>query len=236
MSQKYNVKLLSTEEVAEDTMVFTIEKPVDFIYKAGQTIDLIIPSSEGNNLSHTFSIITEPNQDHLAIVTRMRDSEYKNTLKGLEVGANVEIEGPYGSFSLHQASEKTAVFLVGGIGIAPFMSMLRDAVERKLSHKLFLFYSNRSPETTAFLEEINKFANTEGLDFTFVPTMTDKEIEWEGETGYVTWEMVQKHVTGPEEVIYYMAGPQGMVGAMRTMLDENGVSEDSIRFEEFSGY
>jgi len=238
MSQKYNVVLLKKEEVAEDTMVFTIQKPVDFIYKAGQTIDLIIPSSEGNDLSHTFSIITEPNQDHLAVVTRMRDSEYKNTLKGLEVGANVEIEGPYGSFALHQAVEKTAVFLVGGIGIAPFMGMLRDAIERKLTHKFYLFYSNRSLQTTAFFEELNKFADSKDINFVFVPTMTDEEIEgdWEGEKGYVTWEMVEKHVTGSEEVVYYMAGPQGMVSAMRTMLNENNISEDSIRFEEFSGY
>ncbi len=59
---------------------------------------------------------------------------------------------------------------------------------------------------------------------------------WEGETGYITKDMVEKYVPNEGDPIYYMAGPQGMVKAMNEMLLGAGVSKDDIRFEEFSGY
>ncbi len=239
MAEKYKVKLLKKEEVAESTMLFTLEKPEGFIYRAGQTIDLIINSLSGETMSHTFSLATAPHENELTIVTRMRDSDYKKTLRVLSEGSEVEVEGPYGSFALHQDDKKSAVFLVGGIGIAPFLSMIKDAEENKKLHKLYLFYSNRRPEDAPFLDELNTLADSKNIQLTFIPTMTNLENStevWTGEQGYITWEMIRKYIPESETAIYYMAGPQAMVTTMRSLLTANGVSEDDIRFEEFSGY
>ena len=116
--------------------------------------------------------------------------------------------------------------------------MIKDAAERKLSHKLFLFYSNRRPEDAAFLEKLEELAR-ENKNFVFVPTMTEtgaSKQSWGGETGYLTLDMIDRHVPERADAVYYAAGPVGMVKAMRALLSEAGISDDDIRTEEFSGY
>ncbi|MCB9810591.1 MAG: FAD-dependent oxidoreductase [Candidatus Nomurabacteria bacterium] len=237
MAAKYQVKFKGAEEVAAGTRLFRFEKPENFQYQAGQTIDLILPKLTGSN-AHTFSLVTEPVESDLAIATRMRGSDYKNTLNDLLPDDLVEIEGPYGSFALHQNEQKSAVFLVGGIGITPFMSMIKEAKSNQKPHKLYLFYSNNEPKDAPFLSELSDLSNSKALNLNFIPTMTklDESDDWSGERGYIDWPMVKRHVPDTDKAIYYMAGPQGMVQAMRSMLLEAKVDPDSIRFEEFSGY
>lgn len=237
MSEKYQVRFIGSEEIADNTSLFTFEKPLDFNYKAGQTIDLTLPKLEGAN-THTFSLVTEPSQTVLQVATRMRESDYKKSLKSLSEGDLVEVEGPFGSFRLHNDEEKSAVFLVGGIGITPFISMIREAVSVGKTHKLYLFYSNRRLKDSAFFEELKTIASSDKINLQFIPTMTNIEEgdDWSGETGYIDWSMIKKYVTDTKKAIYYIAGPVTMVTAMRKMLEEGSVDEDMIRFEEFSGY
>src|SRR6185437_7112702 len=111
------------------------------------------------------------------------------------------------SFTLHENTKRAAVFLSGGIGITPFHSIIKDATEKKLPHKLILFYSNRRPEDTAFLTELQDLAK-QNPNFTLVATMTDMEKsaqKWEGERGYITVEMLKKYVTDDMNPIYYLA-------------------------------
>jgi ferredoxin-NADP reductase len=82
----------------------------------------------------------------------MRDSAFKRFLRTAAIDVEVKMEGPMGSFTLHNNSAKPAVFLAGGIGITPFSSIVRHAAHAKLPHKLYLFYSNRRPEDAAFMQ------------------------------------------------------------------------------------
>jgi ferredoxin-NADP reductase len=238
---KYSSTLLSKETVAEGTMAFHFTKPEGFEWKAGQSIDLTLvnPSetdAEGN--TRAFSIASALHETDIVIATRMRDTAFKRVLKNAEPGLLVEIAGPFGSFALHQKESLPAIMLVGGIGITPFMSMIKSATEKKLPHKIFLFYSNRRPEDTAFLDELKKL-QTVNQNFVFIPTMTNMEKSaesWEGETGYINREMIERHVSDRGDAVYYSAGPAPMVAAMRKTLAEMGVSDDDIRTEEFSGY
>ena len=239
MSEKLESQIITSTEIANGTMSFSLQKPTGFVYRAGQTIDVAITSANGESMTHTFSLVSAPHEDTLTIATRMRDSAYKNALKSFTTGTRVHIEGPYGSFFIHSDVTKPAIFLVGGIGITPFMSMISDAAHRALEHSLYLFYSNRTPADSAFLDQLQKHASQENEHLTFIPTMTDTQettLPWSGETGFINWDMLIKHVSNYENAIFYMAGPKNMVTAMRTMLVEHGVSEDSIRSEEFSGY
>jgi ferredoxin-NADP reductase len=59
---------------------------------------------------------------------------------------------------------------------------------------------------------------------------------WSGEQGYITWELISRYIPVGGDAHYYMAGPQGMTTAMHKMLSENGVSEESMTSEQFSGY
>lgn len=237
----YITKLVQKETIAEGTMLFRFAKPQGFVHVAGQTLDMTLlnpkeTDAEGNK--RTFSIVASPQEDTIAIATRMRDTAFKRTLRDMEPGKEVQVEGPFGSFTLHENAKRAAVFLSGGIGITPFHSIIKDASERKLPHKLVLLYSNRRPEDTAFLAELQSL-QTQNANFTLVATMTEMEKSaqsWEGERGYITAAMLAKYVHEDMQPVYYLAGPPAMVAAMRKLLTEAGVSNDDIRFEEFAGY
>ena len=118
----YQSTLLGRTEVAEGTMAFQFEKPRDFGFKAGQYIDLTLSGSQAgssNGLTHTFSIASSPSDEEILVMTRMRSTVFKQALSKLPLGSGVKIEGPMGSFSLHNNTSSPAVFLAGGIGIAP---------------------------------------------------------------------------------------------------------------------
>lgn len=221
-------------------MLFTFAKPEGFSYQAGQTVDvtLVNPSqtdAEGN--SRTFSLVSAPHESGISIATRMRDTAFKRVLKDLPEGSEILVDGPFGSFTLHENDARPAVFLSGGIGITPFHSMVKDAAERHLPHTLFLFYSNRTPKDAAFLSELQGLATSHAA-FHLVATMTNiaDDIQWEGERGYITKDMIERYVPQGISPIFYLAGPETMVTAMRELLHSMGVSKDDIRFEEFAGY
>ncbi len=236
--------LLKKKTVAENTMMFEFDKPDDFIYHAGQSIDLTLinpPETDTEGNTRAFSLTSAPHEETLTITTRMRDTAFKRTLKSLPEGTEINLLGPFGSFMLHENTERPGLFLVGGIGITPFYSMIKDWLEKKLPHKLFLFYSNRKPEDTAFLNELTKIKN-ENKKFTFIPTMTnikESKVAWSGEEGYIDEKMLKKYGSDTitnKNPIYYSAGPANMVSAMRVLLNKMNISNDEVRTEEFSGY
>lgn len=233
--------LVAKETVAEGTMLFRFAKPTGFTFQAGQSIDLTLinaPETDTEGTTRAFSIAASPEEETLAIATRLRDTAFKRVLKDMPLGTEVSIEGPFGSFFLHEKVTRPAVFLAGGIGITPFRSMILDAHTRGLAHALTLFYSNRRPEDAAFLAELQRLEATYPA-FTLVATMTESEKsseEWQGERGYIDAAMLQRHIPLGTEPIYYLAGPPMMVTALRGVLTASGVSSDDIRFEQFAGY
>jgi ferredoxin-NADP reductase len=222
-------------------MAFHFEKPEGFEYKAGQFADFTIlnPSQtddEGN--IRGFSLASAPFEHHLVSVTRMRDTAFKRELKALPLGTELELDAPYGGFTLHNKVARPAVFLTGGIGITPVRSIVLQAGQDQTAHKLVVFYSNKRPEDAAFLDELTVFGET-NENLTFVPTMTQPEKSlrsWNGETGRIDQAMLERHVEDLTAPIYYLCGPAGMVTAMRGVLNGAGVDDDDIRTEEFTGY
>lgn len=237
----FRTKLLSRSNVAEGTMAFHFAKPPGFTFKAGQAADLTLlnpPETDSEGNIRTFSIASPPFEEQLTFATRMRDTAFKRSLKVVPLGTEIQIASPSGSFTLHKHANKPAVFLAGGIGITPFLSVVRQADHDRLPHKLYLFYSNRRPEDAPFLEILQGLEKT-SPNFRLVATMTEmarSSREWNGETGLIDREMVTRHVRTLQGPIYYVAGPPPMVAAMREMLVGAGVDEDDVRTEEFAGY
>ncbi len=238
---KERARLLQSEDVAEGTKAFYFEKPAGFSFVAGQSIDLTLvepPETDTEGNMRAYSIAAAPHEEHLMIATRLRDTAFKRSIAKLPIGTEVQIEGPFGSFTLHNNSEKPAVFLTGGIGITVVRSIVLDAAHRALTHRIFVFYSNRRPEDAVFLEEFSSLA-TQMPNLTFVPTMTQMENSahtWSGETGYITKEMIEKRLPDMHSAIYYLDGPMSMVNAMRTLLVDAHIDTDNIKTEEFPGY
>jgi len=237
----YKVKLTEKREVAEGTMAFHFEKPEGFVYKAGQCAEwtLINPAetdAEGN--TRLFSFASAPFEDELMVATRMRDTAFKRVLKAMELGTELSMNAPHGSFTLHSDICFPAVFLTGGIGVTPVRSIVLQAMHDNLPHRILVFYSNRRPEDAAFLDELMEIQSS-NPNYTFIGTMTEMEAssrEWHGETGFIDLAMLQKFMADLTLPIYYVDGPPAMVKAMRQILSEADVDKGNIRTEEFSGY
>lgn len=237
----YETTLLSRVEVAEGTMAFHFAKPAHFDFKPGQAADVTIsnpPETDSEGNTRTFSIASSPFENGLIFATRMRDTAFKRSLKNVPLGTRVTVSAAMGSFTLHKNSSRPAVFLAGGIGITPFLSIVRQADHDKLPHRLHLFYSNRRPEDSAFLEALQLLENS-NPNFQLICTMTEmaqSRIEWKGETGFISQDMLSRHLDRLQGPVYYVAGPPAMVTGMRKMLVGANVDEDDIRTEEFGGY
>jgi ferredoxin-NADP reductase len=227
--------------MAEGTMAFHFIKPPGFQFRAGQAMDVTLvnpPETDTEGNTRTFSIASAPFDGDLMFATRMRDTAFKRVLAKAAPGLEVRMEGPSGSFVLPKKAEKPQVILAGGIGITPFVRMIRQAAHEKAPHHIYLFYSNRRPEDTCFLDRLSEAAK-QNPNFHLIATMTQMDKsgrEWKGEMGVINKEMLTKHLPTLQGPIYYLAGPPGMVAAMRGMLTSAGADEDDIRTEEFAGY
>src|SRR6476660_6173667 len=155
----YKTRLLRKEEIADGTMAFHFEKPRGFAFKAGQFGDftLINPiETDGEGNTRGFSLTSAPYEADLMFATRMRDTAFKRVLKTMEIGTEVSLDAPYGSFTLHNNSRIPVVFVSGGIGVTPVRSIVLQAAHDNLPHKIVLFDSNRRPEFSAFLDDLTE--------------------------------------------------------------------------------
>lgn len=233
--------LVSRATVAERTMSFRFERPVDWSYHAGQFADVTLlapPETDAEGDTRGFTISSAPRENVIQITTRLRDTAFKHVLQRVPLGTEVRIEGPFGHFRLHHAA-RPAVLLAGGIGITPFRSILVEAIgTSSLPYRTVLFHANRTPGDAPFAEEFLALERAD-RNLTYVPTMTAMDglaQPWDGEHGRIDAAMLERYLSGLSAPIYYIAGPAGMVQAMHAMLVASGVDEDDIRTEEFTGY
>jgi ferredoxin-NADP reductase len=221
-------------------MAFRFAKPADWTYRPGQFVDITLldpPETDSEGNTRGFSISSAPHEDVIMITTRLRDTAFKRVLRTMPIGTSVKIEGPFGDLRLHHAA-RPAVVLTGGIGITPFRSILLETIRAGgLPYPVVVLYANRRPKDAAFLDELRELARQDA-NLTFVPTMSGLESgePWEGERGHIDASMLERHLGGVTDAIYYLTGPPGMVQGLRTMLVSVGVDEDDIRTEEFTGY
>lgn len=241
MMSTYDVALIKRVPVAEGTMAFHFGRPPSFRFKAGQAIDVTLispPQTDAEGDTRTFSLVSAPHEDELVVATRMRDTAFKRTLGMMEPGSEVRITGPFGALTLHEDAARPAVFLAGGIGITPFVSMSRQAAHDATPHHIYLFYSNRRPEDAAFLEEL-QMLEQRNPRYRLIPTMTDMPRSnryWQGETAFIGESLLRRHLGDVGRPVYYVAGPPAMVAALHEMLAGMQIGEGSIRIEEFAGY
>jgi ferredoxin-NADP reductase len=234
------IKLIEKRSIARKSMEFTFAKPADFTFEPGQFVEINVEhpgEPEKKRSSRELSIVSAPHEDVLAFAMRMRGSPFKRTLSKMETGDEVTIDGPFGAFLLQNDTSRPAVFLAGGVGIAPFLSMIRHAMHCGLPHEMYLFYSNHTKEDAPYLDELAGISR-ENKNFTYIPTLTTGAAmeAWKGLAGRITAEMIAGYISDFQMPIFYSAGSAAMVTAMKKLLNDAGVRDDNIRTEEFTGY
>lgn len=231
-------KITDKKEIAKGTLFveFQVMEPMDF--KPGQYMDIILqnpPYNDAKGPKRHFSIINSPTKKGvLQMATRLRDSAFKKSLAEFPIGTEVEIPHLGGNFILPEDSSKTLVFIAGGIGITPFMSMLRFIQDQNLPHKVTLLYSNRNKESTTFYDELEQIAK-DSPNIKIIFTMTE-DPSWTGEKRKIDANFVKEYISELSLATYMIAGPPEMVEAMFNVLKEAGVEENNIITENFTGY
>lgn len=235
------VQLKGRVQIASDTMAFHFQKPSGFQFKAGQTIDLVLAGpqfADAAGARHTFSLVSAPFEDVLTIATRMRASAFKKALAALPVGSVTGLEGPFGSLTLHSSRARPAVFITGGIGITPFMSILRQAAFDRLPQRFNLVYSNHRPEDAAFLAELQELERR-NENFRLIATMTRADgsgSPWPGRIGRIDRDLIGMVRKEASAAVYYLTGAPSMVAYLRQLLADAAIDDDDVRIEEFHGY
>lgn len=230
--------IIKKKLVARETLsvTFKVDEKIEFIPGQYITISLINPpyhDAEGD--SRIFSINNSPKEKGiLQVATRLRLTAFKNSLKELPVGTKVTIDPPGGHFILPDEISSPLVFIAGGIGITPFMSILRYLAEKKPEIRVTLIYSNRDQESAAFIDELSTL-DKKMNHFKLIAIMTN-DYAWQGESRHINTQLIKDYFPVPGENIYYLAGPPAMVKTIYTTLKDAGIEESHIKTENFDGY
>jgi len=225
-------------EVAKGTLFvrFAVDDYPD--YRPGAYFWVELPDrghTDEKGLRRHISLATSPTEAGVVgLATRLRDTAFKHTLAELELGDEVQVEEPKGSFLLPEESDEEYVFVAGGIGITVFRSMLRFIADEGLPYRVTLVYSNRDRESAAFLDELEEIERrADGVHV--ILTMTD-EPGWEGETRHLDADVLGELVGGLDGKTFLVAGPPQMAEAVAGSLTGAGLPEDRVLADKFSGY
>ncbi len=231
-------KISDKKELAQNTLqvTFKLNQQVDF--KPGQYIFVTLPQlkfPDDRGTKRMFSINNDPSViDHITITTRLSDSGFKKTLNELPLGTDVELGPIAGAFVLPDETVKPLVLIAGGIGITPFMSMLRHIAKEKLPYQITLIYSNRNQASAAYMDEISNFQFLIS-NFKLILTMTD-DPSWMGEKRKIDSKFIKEYFPNFNAYLYMVVGPPGMVSALEKALLDAGVFPENIKKENFTGY
>jgi ferredoxin-NADP reductase len=191
-----------------------------------------------DELTHHFSIVNSPSQNGvLALTTRLRldQSLFKRTLNEAQVGDEVEIGKINGSFLLPEDTSKPIVLIALGIGITPYISMLRWAFEENKPYQFTVIYSDNETKSMAFLEELKQMDAAHD-NMKLISSVTRDEA-WSGEKRHVDGDFVKEYLgDNYAGQLYYISGPPAVVEAVSASLKQAGIAEDNIKTDSFSGY
>jgi ferredoxin-NADP reductase len=223
-----------------DVRTFRFDPPeADFTWQAGQNLVMTVPGlDDPRGPTRPFTISSSPTEGGVvAVSTLMRESPFKRHLAAMARGDSVDFEALEGQFVLE--SGRPAVMLAGGIGVTPFRSMLRFAVDTRLEKPLVLVYSSKTPEDIVFRAELEDLA-TRNHAIRILHTISRPEQArepWTGRTGRINAELIREALRGVRHPLVYVAGPPGFVAETgRLLKEEVHVSPNDIRTDEFDGY
>lgn len=203
------------------------------MFKPGQFLSFKISDHKKVYRSYSISGSCE-NQSLIQVSIKiLPDGIGSNWFHTLKVGETVLAHPPGGLFTDDDLEGESRVFIAGGIGITPFLSMLLTAVDRGENNKTTLFYGARSTADLAFHEILLTLAKR-NPNFNYYPILSeDSDGNWDGLTGFITYDLILSKITDPKFEKFFFCGPPIMTDGITDSLIENGVDKKSIHSEKF---
>ncbi|MGD8339195.1 MAG: NADH:ubiquinone reductase (Na(+)-transporting) subunit F [Gammaproteobacteria bacterium] len=153
----------------------------------------------------------------------------------LKPGDHVTISGPFGEFHATD-SEAEMVLIAGGAGIAPIRSMILDQLARGTGRRIGFWYGARDVQDLCYREDFDRLAEQYPNFSWHAALSAPRGQDWHGATGFihtVAYEQYLKNHPTPEQAEYFLCGPPLMSAAVVHMLEDLGVPDDSIYFDDF---
>jgi predicted ferric reductase len=180
---------------------------------------------------HPFSFASSAQRRDITFTAKVL-GDFTATWSDIEPGTPAFLEGPFGAFTPDR-STRTGLFLImGGIGVTPAMSMLRTMRDTGEKRPAILIYGNKDWETIAFREELDELCTM--IDLKVVHLLEEPADDWEGETGFVTRELLEKYLPEhPESWQYFICGPGPLMDVAEISLREIGIPWQRVYTERF---
>jgi NAD(P)H-flavin reductase len=226
-------ELIDSEKETHDVKRFKFkpEEEMDFIPGQYCLVSFINQSKypEGQK---PFTFANSPTEKEFIELAVKKMGKFTTALHSLEKREKIRIEGPKEAVLEFKESEKDIIFLAGGSGITPFMSILRYSIDKNLPKNFTLIFSNRAEGDIIYQEELEEMNKKDNIQV--INTLTQEHPDgWDGESGRIDSEMIKKYWNGEKNEIYYICGPPPMVTDMRKILSSLGIEEKQIRFEDW---
>jgi propane monooxygenase reductase subunit len=215
--------------------VLKLIEPADVKFFPGQYMDFEVP---GSGATRSFSMANTSARDsgQLEFVIKVYpDGLFSHFLDTtLQVGDRLNISGPYGMFTLREGDDVDLIFVGGGAGMAPILSLLRSMAERGITRKATYYYGARGRRDLCFESELRAL-EAKLPNFRYIPALSEPVPDdgWDGEAGLIT-DVVKRHAAGLVGAHAYVCGPPPMVEAALPLLATLGVAEERIYYDKFT--
>lgn len=237
MTHKYVVQ--NTRQVRDILLVTLVPKHGRSVmgFEAGQYAAISFTNGGRPTPMRCFSIVSNPGSKTLQFAMRVL-GDFTQAAVHLRVGESVRVQGPFGHFIIDPAHDRQVVMLAAGIGITPFISMLRDISARRLPVRVTLLFANRSEMTIPFHEELQMLAvENPLLDIQYFCSDTTERLASSiaSTRGGISLEHLSPLMSGQfADATYFICGPEGFTTNMRNILTRNDIDESRILDESFS--
>ncbi len=235
--QQAVAEVVSKDPVTHDMrhLVLKLVEPAEVRFFPGQYVDLAIP---GTDEVRSFSMANTSSKEsgQLEFVIKVYpDGLFSGFLADrLQVGDRLDLTGPFGVFTLREGYDSDLIFLGGGAGMAPILSLLRSMVEKGIGRKAMYYYGARTRKDLCFGAELREL-ESRLPGFRYVPALSEPtaDDDWDGEVGLIT-DVVKRRVSDLKGSHAYVCGPPPMVEAAMPLLATLGVAEKRIYYDKFT--
>jgi ferredoxin-NADP reductase len=220
------LRLKRISQLAPNLYDVVFERPKRIRFAPGQYLEWTLPhhSADARGNRRTFSIASSPTEPdlHIGVKTYQPSSTFKRALLALKPGALIRAAHVAGNFTLPLHTNKPLVFIVGGIGITPFRSMLKYLADTKEQHDITLLYIANS-EADFIYKDVLQQAEAIGLKTRYIISRAEEDT-------------LRDYVPLLQRGLAYISGPDAMVSHYKRMLTSLGVARSSIKTDHFTGY
>lgn len=228
VTKNQHIELIARRLVAEVPGYWSVsfDRPPGFVFEAGDWMDIQFERRELSG-GITYSISSSPTEGDLKITFREGISEFKKALQAVQANDRLFISQYGNDYDFQLKKNQSSVLIAGGVGIAPFRSMLKEMVDSSDRNEVTLIYLNQN-ETFLFRDELDTWSKQlPNLSIVYISTKDLNRKKRE--------KLIDSLIKSPNQT-FYISGPPGMVESNEHFLIDRGVKIRDIRIDSFGGY